>query len=177
MDNQEQSMTKDVQEENANNTDQAYVSRERMNEVLRANKDLQARLEQVEKERQEQLEEQLKEQGRYKELAEQRAKELAELKPKAETVDTYEATLISVLNTQLAEIPENMRGLIPDELNTQQKLNWLSKNKALLLKPRPLDIGAGKQGGSAPETLDLTPEELETAKRFGMSPEEYAKYK
>jgi phage antirepressor YoqD-like protein len=157
--------------------DEHMIPKSRLDEVLKANKDLQAKLEQVEKERQEQLEEQLKEQGRYKELAEQRAKELAELKPKAETVDTYEATLISVFNTQLAEIPENMRGLIPDELNTQQKLNWLSKNKALLLKPRPLDIGAGKQGGSAPETLDLTPEELETAKRFGMAPEEYAKYK
>ena len=157
--------------------DEHMIPKSRFDEVSKAYKDLQAKLEQVEKERQEQLEAQLKEQGRYKELAEQRAQEIAELKPKAETIDTYEATLISVLNTQLAEIPENMRGLVPDELNTQQKLNWLSKNKALLLKPRPLDIGAGKQGGSAPETLDLTPEELETAKRFGMSPEEYAKYK
>jgi len=132
--------------------DEHMIPKSRLDEVLKANKDLQVKLEQVEKERQEQLEAQLKEQGRYKELAEQRAKELAELKPKAETVDTYEATLISVFNTQLAEIPENMRGLIPD-------------------------IGAGKQGGSAPETLELTPEELETAKQFGMSPEEYAKYK
>jgi hypothetical protein len=174
MDNQEQD-NEALQNENSN--DQAYVSRERLNEVLKINKDLEKRLKSLEKEQQEQLEEQMKEQGRYKELAEQHAKELAELKPKAMTVDSYEATLVNVLETQLAEIPENMRGLIPDELNTQQKLNWLSKNKALLLKPRPLDIGAGKQGGSAPETLDLTPEELETAKRFGMAPEEYAKYK
>jgi hypothetical protein len=174
MDNQEQD-NEALQNENSN--DQAYVSRERLNEVLKINKDLEKRLKSLEKEQQEQLEEQMKEQGRYKELAEQHAKELAELKPKAMTVDSYEATLVNVLETQMAEIPENMRGLIPDELSTQQKLNWLSRNKALLLKPRPLDIGAGKQGGSAPETLDLTPEELETAKRFGMAPEEYAKYK
>jgi phage I-like protein len=174
MDNQEQD-NEALQNENSN--DQAYVSRERLNEVLKINKDLEKRLKSLEKEQQEQLEEQMKEQGRYKELAEQHAKELAELKPKAMTVDSYEATLVNVLETQMAEIPENMRGLIPDELSTQQKLNWLSRNKALLLKPRPQDIGAGKQGGSAPETLDLTPEELETAKRFGMAPEEYAKYK
>jgi phage I-like protein len=174
--------TQDVVKEDQSNAssaikDEHMIPKSRFDEVSKAYKDLQAKLEQVEKEQQEQLEEQMKEQGRYKELAEQHAKELAELKPKAMTVDSYEATLVNVLETQMAEIPENMRGLIPDELSTQQKLNWLSRNKALLLKPRPLDIGAGKQGGSAPETLDLTPEELETAKRFGMAPEEYAKYK
>jgi len=154
-----------------------YIPRSKFNELLKANKDLQSQLESLEKERQSQLEAQLKEQGRYKELAEQRATELAELRPKAETVDTYEATLVSVLAAQIAEIPEAMRDLIPDELTTQQKLNWLSKNRSLLVKPSPQDIGAGKVGGGAPQGVDLTPDEVEMAKSFGLSPEEYAKYK
>ncbi len=70
-----------------------------------------------------------------------------------------------------------MRGLVPDELSTQQKLQWLSKNKALLVKPKPVDIGAGKQGGGAPVGVELTQEEIQIAKSFGMSPDDYAKHK
>ena len=163
------SATKDVNEFD--------IPKRRLDEALEANRKLKDEIDALKKEQQSQLEAQLKEQGRYKELAEQRATELAELRPKAETVDTYEATLISVLAAQIAEIPEAMRDLIPDELTTQQKLNWLSKNRSLLVKPAPHDIGAGKVGGGAPQGVDLTPDEVEMAKSFGLSPEEYAKYK
>jgi len=149
----------------------------RLNEVLAANKALQEKLATTEKERQEQLEAQLKEQGKWKEIAEQRANEMAALKPKADQLDAIETTLKSVLDSQIAEIPETMRGLVPEALNTQQKLDWLSKNKALLLKPKAVDIGAGKQGGGAPAGADLTQDEIDMAKAFGVKPEDYAKNK
>lgn len=158
-------------------TDEHMIPISRLNEVLDANKKLQEQLATTEKERQEQLEAQLKEQGKWKEIAEQRANEMAQLKPKADHADAIEATLKDVLTSQVAELPENMRGLIPDELTTQQKLQWLSKNKSLLLKPAAPNIGAGKQGGSAPEGEQLTAEEIEYAKSFGVKSEDYAKHK
>jgi len=158
--------------------DDHMIPKSRLDEVLKSNRDLQAKLEALEIERQEQLEAQLKEQGRYKELAESRAQEIATLKPKADTVDGYEETLVKVLEAQMADVPENMRGLLPDVLTTQQKLDWLSRNKPLLLKQRAPDIGAGKIGGEDQSvSAELTPEEIEFAKSFGYSAEEYAKYK
>jgi len=91
--------------------DDHMIPKSRLDEVLKSNRDLQAKLEALEIERQEQLEAQLKEQGRYKELAESRAQEIATLKPKADTVDGYEETLVKVLEAQMADVPENMRGL------------------------------------------------------------------
>jgi len=157
--------------------DEKMIPKSRLDEVLESNRKLQEQLSRTEKERQEQLEAQLKEQGKWKEIAEQRANEMAALKPKAEQLDAVEATLKDVLASQIAELPESMRGLVPDELTTQQKLQWLSKNKALLVKPKPVDIGAGKQGGGAPVGVELTQEEIQIAKSFGMSPEDYAKHK
>ena len=153
------------------------IPKSRLDEVLESNRKLQEQLTRTEKERQDQLEAQLKEQGKWKEIAEQRANEMAALKPKAEQVEAIEVTLKEVLATQIAELPENLRSLVPDDLTTQQKLSWLSKNKALLLKPKAVDIGAGKQGGSAPEGTTLSPEEMEFAKAFGVKPEDYAKRK
>jgi len=153
------------------------IPKSRLDEVLESNRKLQEKLATTEKERQDQLEAQLKEQGKWKEIAEQRAKEMADLKPKAEQADAIEATLKDVLASQIAELPETMRGLVPDELSTQQKLQWLSKNKPLLVKQKPVDIGAGKQGGGQPAGVELTAEEQEFARNFGVKPEEYAKFK
>lgn len=120
----------------------------------------------------------LAEQGKWQELAQTRERELAELKGKAGQVDVYEKTLHDTLKAQLAELPEAMRGLVPEQLSTPDKLAWLAKNKPLLLKPAPFDIGAGPRGGGGrPEQkVDLTPEQVAVAKSFGYTPEEYAHY-
>lgn len=115
----------------------------------------------------------------FKGLYEQTLKQLDELKPKAALVDSSEKVLQDVLTAQIAELPEAARALVPDEMTVQQKLNWLAKNKSTLMKPAPFDIGAGKGGGAGGNTgaEGLTQEEIETAKNFGLKPEEYAKYK
>lgn len=149
----------------------------RLNEEIGKRKGLEERLALLEQASKEAEVKRLKEAEDYKRLYETAEKELAEVKPRAAIAEESEKTLRSVLEAQVAELPENMRGLIPDELTTQQKLQWLSKNKALLLKPKPVDIGAGKQGGSAPTGAELSADELELARQFGMKPEDYAKYK
>lgn len=153
------------------------VPKSRLDEVLKAKKEMEDRLLAIEKAQKESEEKRMIEQQKYQELAETRQKEIEALRPKAAIAEESEKTLTSVLTVQISEIPESLRQLVPDQLTTIQKLEWIAKNKAVLLKPKGPDLGGGRQGGSAPSTADLAPEEIETAKRYGMTPEEYAKYK
>ena len=153
------------------------IPKSRLDEVLAKNKELNDRLAAIEKAQTLAEEKRLAEANNFKELYEKQKVELEGLKPKAGAADEYEKTLQSVLETQVAELPETMRGLVPEEMSTNQKLTWLAKNKPLLLKKEPFDIGAGKNGGGNISASTLTQEELTLAKKAGMTAEEYAKYK
>jgi phage I-like protein len=152
------------------------VPQSRLNEMAEKNRQLQERLDATEKERQEQLEKQLQEQGKWKELAETRAQELATLKPKADQLDSYEVTLKKVLDAETATLPEEYQDVVPDGLSTQAKLDWLAKNKSKFMKAEPFDIGAGKRGNKPDKKVELTPEQKEMARQYGLSEEEYAKH-
>ena len=120
----------------------------------------------------------LKEKEDYKALYEQTTSELSELKPKAEAFDSYKETMGKLLEAQIEEIPEELRGLIPEEATIKQKIDWIAKNKKLLLKPIAPDIGAGVRGADGKITsVKLTAEEQATARTFGYTDEEYAKNK
>ena len=147
----------------------------RFQEVNEAKKALEARLAQLEADQKAATEKQLAEQNKYKELYEGRAADLAKAQQDAAKVSGYEETLTTVLASQIAELPEDKRGLVPDELTTSQKLAWIAKNAAILKAPAPFDIGAGRQGGGAPKTVTLTDEEKRMAQAFGYSEAEYAK--
>jgi len=164
-------------DDSKNTGNEHMIPKSRFDEVNNKARDLEDKLRKFEEERQKEIEARLVEQQQYKELAEKRGKELAEIQAKAQKVDAYEQTLTDVYKASLAELPEDMRDLVPDELTTQQKLNWLSKNKARLLKPNSPNLGAGVRGGGGSDDVKLTPEEMEVAQKFGMKPEEYAKYK
>ena len=147
-------------------------------EERKKRQDAEARATTLEKESQDRLTAQLVEQGKYKDLADQRAEKLAELQPKADQVESYEKTLLGVLTAQVESLPEDKRGLVPEALSTQQKLDWLSKNAAILKAPAAFDIGAGRHGGDEDKKkIELTPEEIQTAKQFGVTPEDYQKFK
>lgn len=105
--------------------------------------------------------------------------ELTSIKPKAEQVDEYEKTLQGILESQIADLPEEFKDVVPDGLSTKQKLDWLAKNKSKFMKAEPFDIGAGERGirKQKQTQTELTPEEKQAAKHFGMTEEEYAKYK
>ena len=155
------------------------IPKSRLDEVLGKNRELESRLAAVEKNAKDNVANMLKEQGKFKELYEQTLKELAEAQPLAIQAHESERTLQMVLQAQTDELPEHLRVLVPEALSTQQKLEWLARNKTLLIKPKAFDIGAGRTGGGAPEGADLklTEEELTIAKNFGLTPEEYVKYK
>ena len=88
------------------------------------------RLAVVEKENQERLEKQLEEQGKFKELAEERAQQLAEALVKAEKLEDAQEALKKVLESQIEQIPEDKRKLVPDKLSTEEQLKWIANNRA-----------------------------------------------
>lgn len=140
--------------------------------------DAEADLARLKREKEQADEEALKKQGEWQKLAETRGKQLDELKQKADKVDAYESTLQETLKSQLSELPEQLRVLVPDEMSTQQKLAWLSKNKAVLTKPKAFEIGAGKRGGESGKEpgKKLNADQQAVARSYGMTDDEYAKF-
>lgn len=153
------------------------IPKSRLDDVLAKLDAAQKKADALEKAQQEGERKRLEEANQYKELYEKTQTELSNLKPKAEQVDTYEKTLTSILDVQIAELPEDFRDVVPDGLSTQAKLDWLAKNKAKFMKAEPFDIGAGKKGTKPDQKTQLTPEEKEMAAKYGMTDEQYAKYK
>jgi ribonucleoside-triphosphate reductase len=153
------------------------IPKSRFDEINTERQKLAEKIAQIEADQKAETEKRLAEQSKFQELAENRGKELVEAQAKASKVESYEKTLQDVLTAQVESLPEDKRGLIPDELTTQQKLSWLAKNSAILKAPAAFDIGAGRTGGNGSSTVVLSPEEMETAKKFKISPEEYSKYR
>ena len=154
------------------------ISKERFDSVNQKYKDEVKAREAAEKALKDAQEIRLKEKEDYKALYEQTTSELSELKPKAEAFDSYRETMGKLLEAQIEEIPEELRGLIPEESTVKQKIDWIAKNKKLLLKPVGPDIAAGVRGaGGADSPVKLSPEEQQTARTFGYTDEEYAKNK
>jgi len=150
------------------------IPRERFDAVNQKLKDTEKRLAAIEKASQEAETKRLKESEDYKALYEKTQAELSEVKPKAEKAESMEQALKEDLEAQIAAIPEDRRTLIPTELPVDAQLKWISRNRPLLSKAAPFDIGAGKQGGEG-KSVELTAEQQEQAKKLGVKPEDYAK--
>lgn len=56
-----------------------------------------------------------------------------ELTPKAERAEKLERVVTTFLESAMAEIPEDKRTLIPDGLSPEDKLEYIAKNRALLI--------------------------------------------
>jgi len=161
----------------AKNADNSHmIPKERFDEVNARLKEAEKKSLATEKALKEAQEARLKEKEDYKALYEQTTSELSELKPLAEQVESYKETMAKLLEAQIADIPDELQGLIPDELSVKQKIDWIAKNKKLLLKPIAPDIGAGQRGAGSSSNVQLTPEQREVARRFGYSDEEYIKH-
>lgn len=107
-----------------------------------------------------------KEQGKWQELA-------LSYEPKAKRVDAVEAYIASRIESELANVPERIKALVPkgDPLAT---LQWLEDAKAAglfapLNAPRT-DAGSGNgQGGVTPPRGALSPDrKQELAARYGV---------
>jgi ribonucleoside-triphosphate reductase len=173
-DNVETPAKVDQQTAESKNTEH-MIPKSRFDEVNREKNELRAQLEAAKQAAKEGEEQRLIEKESFKELYEKAKVENETLRPKAAMVDDMEKALRKSLDAQLAELPEHVRNTVPAKYTTQDKLDWLAENRSILMKPKAFDIGAGKQGGEAPETITLTPEQAKAADRLGIKHEDYAK--
>ena len=158
-------------------TEKLMIPKERFDEVNTKVKEYEKQLKALEENLKTAQEERLKEKEEYKTLYEKATKELSEVKPKADKIEVWEETLNNLYEAQIADIPEQYKSLIPVDLSIEKRLDWLARNKTLLLKPVAPDIGAGSKGSQGgAKTRQLSEEERRVAQTFGYSEEEYAKY-
>jgi len=151
----------------------------RFKELVQKQHDAEARANALEKAAQDAERKQLEESNNFKALYEKSQADITSLKPKADALAEMEKTLNAVLETQVKELPEQFRDIVPDALNVQQKLDWLSRNKSRFLKPESFDIGAGAKGAKKPDdkAAELSAEEKVAAQSLGMTTEDYLKFK
>jgi hypothetical protein len=150
----------------------------RLNEVIADRNQLKEKVAQIEAAQKAEVDKRLAENAQFKELADKRGEELVKAQAEAAKVAGYEQTLAQVLAAQIADLPKEKRSLVPEALTTQQKLDWIAKNAAILKAPAAFDIGAGHLGGAEDSTPpELSPEEHEMAVKFGMSDKDYSKNK
>ena len=151
----------------------------RFKELVQKQHDAEARANALEKAQQDEERKRLEEAQNFKVLYEKAQAEITGLKPKAEALTEMEKSLTSVLESQVKELPEQFRDIVPDGLSVQAKLEWLSKNKTKFSRPEAFDIGAGAKGAKKPDekSQELSEEEKVAAQSLGMTPQDYAKFK
>ena len=121
--------------------------------------------------------ERLQAEGKWKELAEARERELMGLKPYEERASTLETILKQQNAARIAQIPEDMRTIIPSDYAPERLSAWLDSNFAKLTRPIApnIDAGAGGMGGTPP--MKLSDDEMAIARKVGLTAEQYAKWK
>jgi 2-iminoacetate synthase ThiH len=90
--------------------------------------------------------------------------------PYQERATTLEKIISESNARRIGQIPEVMRTLVPS-LPPEQQAAWLDQNWSLLTQRQApnLDAGAGGSG----RTVTLTDEQRQTAKRAGMTEEQF----
>jgi len=153
------------------------IPKSRFDEVNSRLRALEKEQKEKDRERREAEERRLRDQDQYKELATKQDEELARLRPIAERYDESQQALERILAAEIAALPESKKKLVPKSLSPVEQLDWLAENKDELVKQTAPETGAGKRGTENIKAAELTNEEKEVARRFGMNPEEYAKFK
>ena len=180
-DPQAETPPKDAPPTEAKNTESVnnehMIPKTRLDEEIQKRRDLEQRLENLEKAEKKAAEERLKKNGEFEKLSEQLQNELTEALAKASKADEYSAIIAADLLARIAEIPEDKRALVenlPASMSDAEKLAWINANKALLtVTPASGDWGAGKRGGGGGKTVpQVTPELSNAGANFGLTKEQ-----
>jgi phage I-like protein len=149
-------------------------------ELRKENAGHRTKVKDAENERQRQEQQRLEASKEFEKLATSQKTELEQLRPKAERTEALEAYIKSSVETRVNALPADVRGLVPDYDDPLKTLAWLDANAQRLMPRSAPDLNAGVGGsgsGGGGSAAKLTPEEEKAARRMGIKPEEYAKYK
>ena len=110
------------------------IPKSRFDEVNQKFKDLQAKLDEFTNEKVKAEKKAKEEQGKYEELYKATNDELTKFKDDhknaSQRVTQLETVINTLLETRLANVPEEFRDLVPGNLNPEAKLEWLTAAEA-----------------------------------------------
>ncbi|MED4840403.1 hypothetical protein P9695_08795 [Weizmannia sp. CD-2023] len=148
-DNSHVNDNKDGESANPQHQKENFIPKSRFDEVNNKFKEVQAQLDSLLKERQEQELEEQKKRGEYEKLYESTKKELEAAQTYKERAKQLESVIAEMVESKLAEIPEELHDIIPDGMTPEQKLSWITKAQAKGL------FGTQKQEENPKESLPL----------------------
>jgi hypothetical protein len=114
----------------------------------------------------------LAEQGNYEELARQRAAEVETLKPYEERAKSLEGIIRASNEARVGQVREDLRALVPGDYAPEKLATWLDANWQRLTAKIAPDLDAGA-GAASRKAANLSEDERATARRFGMTDEQY----
>lgn len=166
-----EAQTTPTQAQNSEN----HVPQSRFSEVVSERNALKERLEKLEAAQRQAEENNLLEQKRYQELYEKTLKETEPLKEAATKAERLEQRLKARNESLIAQVPDDLKSIIPDYDDPVKLDEWLTANLPLLLdkqKPKaPSANGGAGGGGSAASSANAlsagTQAVADIAKQFG----------
>lgn len=135
------------------------IPKSRFDEVNNNYKTVKEQLDKIlQQQEQDELDKQ-KQQGEFEKLYNQTTEELETYKNDFETTkekaERLEGVMNSMLNTKLESIPEEFHDLIPENLTSEQKLDWVSKAEAKGLFKDTSQEPLGGQTNPTQQSTDL----------------------
>lgn len=110
-----------------------FIPKSRFDEVNQTMKDLQTKLEAIEKEKQTKELEDKKKKGEFEELYTNAQTELETYKTSSQQtsqrVEVLEGIIQTLVDAELEAVPEDMRDLVPENFTAEQKLSWITTAK------------------------------------------------
>lgn len=149
----------------------------RLNQVIAERNDARKKLQAQEKAQRKAEEDRLKQEKNFEKLYNDTQPELERLRGVETSYTEMEETLQAVLDSQMEGLSEQAKNLVPADLPVVKQLKYIAANRSFLVKPAAFDVAAGQRGSGRNSTKPkATPEQIEIAKSFGMSVEEYLKF-
>jgi hypothetical protein len=93
----------------------------------------------------------------WKTLADQRGAELEQTKAQAQAATAYAKRLNAMVDAEIAEWPEEVKGLDPGKDAIEQRLDWLEKSRPLAKRLAALPKAPATEAGAGSGTPPATP--------------------
>jgi len=141
------------------------IPKTRFDEVNNSLKELQKKLDDIEKEKEQAALDAKKKNGEFEELYKTTSTELDTTKTQFEQtsarVEQLEGLIQNLVDAELESVPEELRDLVPENMSPEQKLSWITnaKKKGLFgAAPNKADepLGGSTNKGNPQDKLDLT---------------------
>lgn len=122
------------QPEGSNTPEQHMIPKSRFDEINNEKKELQTQLQQLLEEQKQRQEQEQLQKGEFESLYTETKSKFEQTQQEFSSVKTRTEQLEGVINalyeTKIAEVPEDFRDLIPENLSIEKKLEWVNNAQA-----------------------------------------------